>query len=77
LGDRGLWRARVTGDFGFAYAYATARLLRLANGPGSAARSPGLELSKYRSPTSLTGGSAEVLTRDPSPAFRARPMWIA
>ncbi len=72
-------RAGVTGDNGLAYAYATARVLRLADGPDEVHRNQiaRLERRKYQGPASLTGGSAEVLPPDPSPGFRQRPVWIA
>jgi len=71
--------AGVSGDYGLAYAYATARVLRLAEGPDEVHRNQiaRLELRKYQGPASLTGGSAEVLPADPSPGFRRRPVWIA
>jgi acyl-CoA dehydrogenase len=71
--------AGVTGDYGLAYAYATARVLRLADGPDEVHRNQiaRLELRKYQGPVSLTGGSSEVLPRDASPDFRRRPVWIA
>jgi acyl-CoA dehydrogenase len=69
----------VTGDYGLAYAYATARVLRLADGPDEVHRNQiaRLELRKYQGPESLNGGSAGVLPRDRSPSFRNRPVWIA
>jgi acyl-CoA dehydrogenase len=69
----------VTGDYGLAYAYATARVLRLADGPDEVHRNQiaRLELRKYQGPESLNGGSAAVLPRDASPEFRRRPVWIA
>src|SRR5580700_3364149 len=71
--------AGVTGDYGLAYAYATARVLRLADGPDEVHRNQiaRLELRKYQGPVSLSGGSAEVLPSDSSPGFRQRPVWIA
>jgi acyl-CoA dehydrogenase len=71
--------AGVTGDYGLAYAYATARVLRLADGPDEVHRNQiaRLELRKYQGPESLNGGSAEALPRDASPEFRRRPVWIA
>jgi acyl-CoA dehydrogenase len=71
--------AGVTGDYGLAYAYATARVLRLADGPDEVHRDQiaRLELRKYQGPASLNGGSAELLPPDPSPEFRRRPVWIA
>ena len=71
--------AGVTGDYGLAYAYATARVLRLADGPDEVHRNQiaRLELRKYQGPASLTGGSAEVLPADRVPGLRTRPVWIA
>ena len=71
--------AGVTSDYGLAYAYATARVLRLADGPDEVHRNQiaRLELRKYQGPESLNGGSADVLPRDASPEFRRRPVWIA
>ena len=71
--------AGVTGDYGLAYAYATARVLRLADGPDEVHRNQiaRLELRKYQGPASLTGGSAEVLPADLAPGFGRRPVWIA
>jgi acyl-CoA dehydrogenase len=71
--------AGVTGDYGLPYAYATARLLRIADGPDEVHRNQiaRLELRKYQGPESLNGGSAGVLPRDVSPSFRQRPVWIA
>jgi acyl-CoA dehydrogenase len=71
--------AGVTDDYGLAYAYATARLLRLADGPDEVHRNQiaRLELRRYDGPTSADGGSAHVPPRDDSPDFRAAPLWIA
>jgi acyl-CoA dehydrogenase len=71
--------AGVTGDYGLAYAYATARVLRLADGPDEVHRNQiaRLELRKYQGPASLSGGSAEPLPPDASPEFRRRAVWIA
>src|SRR5215467_10201898 len=71
--------AGVTNDYGLAYAYATARVLRLADGPDEVHRNQiaRLELRKYQGPTSLSGGSAEVLPPDTSPGLRERPVWLA
>jgi acyl-CoA dehydrogenase len=71
--------AGVTGDYGLAYAYATARVLRLADGPDEVHRNQiaRLELRKYQGPASLTGGSAEVFPADRATGFRKRPVWIA
>ena len=71
--------AGVTGDYGLAYAYATARVLRLADGPDEVHRNQiaRLELRRYQGPVSLTGGSAEVFPTDSATGFRRRPVWIA
>jgi len=71
--------AGVTDDYGLAYAYATARSLRLADGPDEVHRNQiaRLELRRYQGPESLTGGSAAVLPADPSSDRRTRPVWIA
>jgi len=71
--------AGVTGDYGLAYAYATARVLRLADGPDEVHRNQiaRLELRKYQGPVSLSGGSVEVLPPDASPGLRGRPVWIS
>jgi len=71
--------AGVTNDYGLAYAYATARVLRLADGPDEVHRNQiaRLELRKYQGPASLSGGSAETLPPDTSPGLRERPVWLA
>ena len=71
--------AGITEDYGLAYAYATARLLRLADGPDEVHRNQiaRLELKRYQGPESLTGGSASVLPADGVPEFRRTPVWIA
>jgi acyl-CoA dehydrogenase len=71
--------AGVISDHGRSYAYATARVLRLADGPDEVHTNQiaRLGLRKYHGPASLTGGSAELLPAKPSPYFRRRPMWIA
>ena len=71
--------AGVTDDYGLAYAYATARMLRLADGPDEVHRNQiaRLELRRYQGPESLTGGSAGVVPADPGPAPRIAPVWIA
>jgi hypothetical protein len=79
LGDPGVWRRWGYRDYGLGYAYATARVLRLADGPDEVHRNQiaRLELRKYQGPASLSGGSAEVLPPDASPGLRRRPVWIA
>ena len=71
--------AGVTDDYGLALGYATARLLRLADGPDEVHRNQiaRIELRKYDGPLSSAGGSAYVLPRDTSPSFRTEPVWIA
>jgi acyl-CoA dehydrogenase len=71
--------AGVASDYGVAYAYATARVLRLADGPDEVHRNQiaRLELRKYQGPASFTGGSAKVLPPGASPGVRQQPVWIA
>ncbi len=71
--------AGVTEDYGLAYAYASARTLRLADGPDEVHRNQiaRLEMKRYQGPESLTGGSASVLPADGVPEFRRTPVWIA
>ena len=71
--------AGVTDDYGLAYGYALARMLRLADGPDEVHRNQiaRLELKRYQGPESLTGGSAQVLPADRTPGMRRRPVWIA
>jgi len=71
--------AGMTGDYGLAYAYATARLLRLADGPDEVHRNQiaRIEMKRYQGSESLTGGSASVPLADGVPAFSAKPVWIA
>jgi acyl-CoA dehydrogenase len=71
--------AGMTDDYGLAYAYATARLLRLADGPDEVHRNQiaRIEMKRYQGPESLTGGSASVPLADGVPAFSAKPVWIA
>ena len=71
--------AGITEDYGLAYAYATARLLRIADGPDEVHRNQiaRLEMRRYQGPESLTGGSATVLPADGSPIFRRKPVWIS
>jgi acyl-CoA dehydrogenase len=71
--------AGITDDYGLAYGYATARLLRLADGPDEVHRNQiaRLELRRYDGVESTTGGSATVLPADGSPEFSTKPVWIA
>ncbi len=71
--------AGITGDYGLSYAYATARLLRIADGPDEVHRNQiaRLELKAYDGPASETGGSADVPPVDNSLAFNPLPRWIA
>ena len=71
--------AGVTDDYGLAYGYALARMLRLADGPDEVHRNQiaRLELKRYQGAESLTGGSASVLPADRSPGLRRRPVWVA
>lgn len=71
--------AGVTDDYGIAFAYATARLLRIADGPDEVHRNQiaRLELKRYGGTDSSTGGSAGVRRADRSPEFDPRPVWIS
>jgi acyl-CoA dehydrogenase len=71
--------AGITDDYGLAHAYATARLLRIADGPDEVHRNQiaRLEMRRYQGPESLAGGSASVLPADGVPEFRTTPVWIA
>jgi acyl-CoA dehydrogenase len=71
--------AGVTEDYGLAYGYALARMLRLADGPDEVHRNQiaRLELKRYQEGESLSGGSAKVLAADRTPGLRRRPVWIA
>lgn len=71
--------AGVTGDYGLAFAYANARLLRLADGPDEVHRNQiaRLEMKRYDGDISRTGGSAYVRPVDKSPEFDSDPVWIA
>jgi acyl-CoA dehydrogenase len=71
--------AGVTDDYGLGYAYATARFLRLADGPDEVHRNQiaRLEMKRYQGAASSTGGSATVLPADGVPEMRRTPVWIA
>jgi acyl-CoA dehydrogenase len=71
--------AGITEDYGLAYAYATARVLRLADGPDEVHRNQiaKLEFRRYQGLASTTGGSAEIRKLDPGDELRQRPQWIA
>ncbi|MBL6751702.1 MAG: acyl-CoA dehydrogenase family protein [Nevskia sp.] len=71
--------AGVTEDYGLAYAYAVARLIRIADGPDEVHRNQiaRLELKNFKSAASRTGGSAEIRPADKTPGLRKRPQWIA
>jgi len=71
--------AGITEDYGLAYAYATARVLRLADGPDEVHRNQiaKLEFRKYQGLASKTGGSAEIRKLDRGDGLRRRPQWIA
>lgn len=71
--------AGVTGDYGLAFAYANARLLRIADGPDEVHRNQiaRLEMKRYDGDVSRTGGSAFVRPADRSPDYEDQPVWIA
>jgi alkylation response protein AidB-like acyl-CoA dehydrogenase len=62
--------AGVTNDFGIGSAYATARLLRIADGPDEVHRNQlaRFELARHRGDPALTGGSAQPLEPEPASA---------
>jgi len=66
--------AGVTSDYGLAYAYATARLLRLADGPDEVHRNQiaRLELKRFEGEVSESGGSSFVVPRSNQPGFSKR-----
>ena len=70
--------AGVTTDYGLAYAYANARMLRLADGPDEVHRNQiaRLELRPYRNTVSARGGNAYVMPRDEEPGFSTRPRLV-
>ena len=70
--------AGVTTDYGLAYAYANARLLRLADGPDEVHRNQiaRLELRPYRNTVSARGGNAFVVPRDEEPGPSTRPRLV-
>ena len=70
--------AGLTTDYGLAYAYANARLLRLADGPDEVHRNQisRLELRPYRNTVSARGGNAFVMPRDEEPGPSTRPRLV-
>ena len=70
--------AGITSDYGLSYAYATARLLRVADGPDEVHRDQiaRLEMKNFAGSASNTGGSAEVRPIDRAPGLVARSSWI-
>src|SRR5437899_57971 len=71
------WTGRGHRQLRSRLAYATARVLRPADGPDEMHRKPGSCGSNCATPASLNGGSDEVPPRDPSAGFCERPLWIA
>ncbi len=71
--------AGVTADYGLASAYATARLLRIADGPDEVHRNQiaRLELKPYENTVSERGGNAFVAPRDAEPGFVERPRFVS
>ncbi len=70
--------AGVTADYGLAFAYANARLLRLADGPDEVHRNQiaRLELKQYANTLSERGGNAFVPPLDAEPGLSRRPRFI-
>lgn len=71
--------AGMTNDYGLAHAYATARYMRLVDGPDEVHRNQlaRLELRRYEGEVSQEGGSASVWPRESTPQFRQEPVWIS
>jgi len=71
--------AGVTTDYGLAFAYANARLLRLADGPDEVHRNQiaRLELRQYDNTTSKRGGNAHVPPADAGDGLATRPRFIS
>ena len=70
--------AGVTEDYGLAQAYATARLLRLADGPDEVHRNQiaRLEIKQYDNTVSDTGGNAFVPSWEGNEGFVVRPRFV-
>ena len=71
--------AGITADYGLGYAYAWARLLRLADGPDEVHRNQiaRLELKQYDNTKSRRGGSAHVPPRDEGDEVITTTRWIS
>ncbi len=71
--------AGVSAEYGLAYAYANARLIRIADGPDEVHRNQlaKLELGQYGEERSRRGGNAHVAPRDEAPGFASTPRFIA
>ena len=70
--------AGVSAEYGLAYQYANARLIRIADGPDEVHRNQiaRLEMSSYSDEPSMRGGNAHVPPRDAGPGFNGKPRFI-
>lgn len=68
----------MTEDYGLAFAYANARLLRIADDPDEVHRNQigKLESARHHGAESRTGGFATIAPREGS-GWRSNPTWIA
>ena len=71
--------AGVSAEYGLAYQYANARLIRIADGPDEVHRNQmaRLEMSQYGDEPSKRGGNAHVAPREKGPGLATKPRFIA
>ncbi len=71
--------AGVSAEYGLAYAYANARLIRIADGPDEVHRNQiaRLELSRYGDELSKRGGNAFVSPLDPTDGTNWKPRFVS
>ena len=70
--------AGVSAEYGLAYQYANARLIRIADGPDEVHRNQmaRLEMSQYGDEPSKRGGNAHVAQREQGPGLATKPRFI-